>query len=123
MEFALRETKIKDAETELKDLQTKNAAFPAELEKVVASAVKATTEKLKAEFGFEKELTAMQLAGELKLREQTIETLHSKIKDLEISIKELSQKTSTAEASVKDIAIKAIESSSKLQFIEKPKEV
>jgi hypothetical protein len=122
-EFAVRETKIKDAEAELKDLQSKNASFPAELEKAVATAVKASSEKLKAEFGFEKELTAMQVAGELKLKEQTIGTLQAKIKDLEISIKDLSQKTSTAEASVKDIAIKAIESSSKLQFVEKPKEV
>ena len=122
-EFALRETKIKEAEAELKDLQTKNAAFPDELEKAVAIAVKATSEKLQAEFGFEKELNAMQVAGELKLKAQTIETLQAKIKDLENTIKELSQKTSTAEASVKDIAIKAIESSSKLQFVEKPKEV
>ena len=60
--------------------------------------------------------------GELKLKDQTVETLKSKIKDIEASIKEMSQKAVTAESNVKDIAIKAIESSSKSYFIEKTKE-
>jgi len=122
-EFTERETKIKDAETELKVLKTRNDAFPLELEKALDTAIKTTTEKMKVAFGFEKDLTAMQVSGEIKLKEHTIATLQAKIKDLEISIKELSQKTSTAEASVKDIAIKAIESSSKLQLVEKSKEI
>ncbi len=121
-EFADREAKINNAETELAELKAKSQTFPAEMEKAVAAAVKSITDKLQAEFRFEKELNAKQVEGEMKLREQTIQTLQAKIGDMEASMKELSQKTVTAEASVKDIAIKAIESSAKLQLVEKSKE-
>jgi hypothetical protein len=122
-EFAEREVKIKEAEAELKELRTRNAAFPADLEKAVNASVLATTEKLQTTFRFEKELSEKEALGELKLKEQIIETLKSKIKDMEINMKELSQKTATSEASVKDIAIKAIESTSKPYFVEKTREV
>ena len=119
---AERETNLKIAENELADLRKKNEAFPAELEKAVAQAVKTATEKTETVFRFEKELREKEVAGELKLKEQTIQTLSSKIKDLENSLKELSQKTVTAESSVKDIAMKAIEHSSKPYFIKKQKD-
>jgi len=121
-EFSLREAAVKMAETELNDLRQKTLAFPKELEKVVEAAVKATTDRLEMEYRFNKELTAKQNEGEIKLRDQIIETLRSKIKDLETSLKELSQKTATAESTVKDIAMKAIESSTKLQIIDKDRE-
>lgn len=122
-EFASREAQIKNAESELAELKARNEAFPAEMEKAVSAAVKNVTEKLKTEYGFEKELTAKQVEGDLKLKDQTILTLQSKIKDMELTIKELTAKANTAEASVKDIAIKAIESSSKIQLVEKSKEI
>lgn len=121
-EFAERETNINNAEAELKELRTKNAAFPAEQEKAVQAAIKATTEKLETTFRFEKELKEKETSGELKLRDQIIETLKVKIKDMETSLKEFSQKAVAAESSVKDIAMKAIENSSKPYFIEKSKE-
>ena len=122
-EFAEREVKIKESEAELKELRTRNAAFPADLEKAVNASVLTVTEKLETTFRFEKELREKEALGELKLKEQIIETLKSKIKDMEINMKELSQKTATSEASVKDIAIKAIESTSKPYFVEKTREV
>jgi hypothetical protein len=122
-EFAEREVKILEAEAELKELRTRNSAFPSDLEKAVNTAVLAVTEKLETTFRFEKELREKESQGELKLKEQIIETLKSKIKDMEITMKELSQKTVTSEASVKDIAIKAIESTSKPYFVEKTREV
>ena len=121
-EFATREAQIKNAESELAELKVRTEAFPAELEKAMSAAVKNATEKLKAEYGFERELTAKQMEGDLKLKEQSIQTLQSKIKDMELTMKELTTKANTAEASVKDIAIKAIESSSKIQLVEKSKE-
>ncbi len=121
-EFAERETKIREAEAELKELRTRSAAFPSELKNAVDSAIADTTEKLETQFRFEKELRERETSGELKLKDQTIETLKNKIKDMEASLKELSQKAVTAEASVKDIAIKAIESSSKPYFVEKTKD-
>jgi hypothetical protein len=121
-DVAERETNLKLAEIELKELRLKNAAFPVELEKALQSAVKLATEKLETTFNFQKELTEKEVSGELKLKDQIIQTLNSKIKDLETSLKELAQKTVTAEVSVKDIAMKAIEHSSKPYFIEKQKE-
>ena len=121
-EFTEREARVKEAETELNELRAKAAAFPAELEKAIGSAIKTTTEKLETTFRFEKELKEKETMGELKLKDQTIETLKNRIKELEVTIKEMSQKTITAEANVKDIAIKAIESSSKPYFIEKSKD-
>ncbi|MBW8332192.1 MAG: hypothetical protein K0M40_09245 [Prolixibacteraceae bacterium] len=122
LEIAQREAQVVAAENELKELRTKNAAFPAEIEKAVATAVKLATEKLQSEFRFEKELNAKQTEGELKLKEQTIETLKSKIKDMEALVNEASKKATTAEISVKDIAMKAIESSGKMQLISNPRE-
>lgn len=119
-EFAEREAQIQEAEAELKELRIKNAAFPAELEKTVNSAVKSTSEKLEVRFGFEKELREKETEGQLRLKEQIVETLYGKIKDLETIVKDLSQKAVTAETSVKDIAIRAIESSSKSYFSDKP---
>ncbi len=122
-EFTEREAKVKETENELNELRTKAAAFPSELEKAVSSSIKTTTEKLETTFRFEKELKEKETTGELKLKDQIIETLRNKIKDMEASLKELSQKTVTAEANVKDIAIKAIESSStKPYLIEKNKD-
>lgn len=121
-EYAEREASLKAAEKELQELRAKNVAFPTELEKAVAAAVKANTEKLQAEFKFATDLRAKETDGELKLRDQIIDTLKAKIKDLEIFTKELTQKTATAESSVKDIAIKAIESSGKMHYFEKAKE-
>jgi hypothetical protein len=121
-EFSAREAAVKAAEAELNDLRQRAAVFPKELDKSVGEAVKANTEKLEMEFRFSKELTAKQNEGEIKLRDQIIETLKSKIKDIETNLKELSQKTITAETTVKDIAMKAIESSVKLQIIDKSRD-
>jgi len=107
----------------VKEISVLKVALSTALEKAVEAAVKSATEKLKTEYRFEKELTAKQTEGDLKLKTQTIETLLGKIIDLETNIKELSQKAITAESSVKDIAIKAIESSSKMHFIEKAKDL
>ena len=122
LEIAQREAQVVAAENELKELRTKNAAFPTEIDKAVAAAVKLATEKLQSEFRFEKELNAKQTEGELKLKEQTIETLKSKIKDMEALVNEASKKATTAEISVKDIAMKAIESSGKMQLISNSRE-
>jgi len=115
--------RLKNAESELAELKSPKRSISGRDGKAVSAAVKNVTEKLKTEYGFEKELTAKQVEGDLKLKEQTILTLQSKIKDMELTIKELTAKANTAEASVKDIAIKAIESSSKIQLVEKSKEI
>jgi hypothetical protein len=121
-EIASREAEVVSAENELKELRAKTAAFPSEIEKAVATTVKSATDKLHAEFRFEKELTAKQTEGDIKLKEQIIDTLKSKINDMDAIISELSKKAVTAETSVKDIAMKAIESSGKMQLISNSRE-
>lgn len=121
-EISEREARVVAAEAELSDLRKKAETFPKELEKAVAVAEKAVSEKLTTKYEFEKQLTARQTEGELKLKDQAISTLQAKIKDLETLNKELSGKAVTAEASVKDIAIKAIENSRKLQIIDKTRD-
>ncbi len=122
-DFAERELNIKQAESELNELRKKNAAFPAELEKAVKAAVENAIEKLETQFSFQKELREREVSGELKLKTQIIETLQSKIKDMEASLKDYAQKAMSAEASVKDIALRAIDSSAKSFYPEKNKEV
>ena len=121
-EFRERTAKIEEAEAELNELRKKNAEFPKELERAVNAAVKETSDKLNTEHKFEIKLRDKEVEGELKLKDQTIGALSSKIKEIEASIKEMSQKTATAESSVKDIAMKAIESASKPYYFEKKKE-
>lgn len=121
-EFAEREANIKLAEKELEELRTKSKAFPAEQDKAIAAAVKANTEKLQAEFKYATDIKAKEMEGEIKLRDQIIETLKAKIKDIEALNKEMAQKSATAETNVKEIAIKAIESSGKMHFFEKTRE-
>jgi len=118
-EMAEREANVLANETELKDLRTRAANFPKELDAAVTNTNKTVSEMLKREFKFETELSAKQNEGELKLKDQTIVTLQSKIKDIETSLKELSAKASTAEATSKDIAMKAIDSARKVHIIEK----
>jgi hypothetical protein len=116
-EFAERKAAIEEAEAELHELRKKAQAFPAELEKAVADAVAATTEKLETTHQFDMKLREKEVEGELKLKDQIIAALNSKIKEMENSFKEMSEKTRRAESSVNDIALKAIESSSSKPFV------
>jgi len=116
-EFAERKAAIEEAEAELNELRKKNQTFPAELEKAVNDAIKATTEKLETAHQFEIKLREKEVDGELKLKDQTISALNAKIKEMETSMKDMSAKTAKAETSVKDIALKAIESSSVKPFV------
>ena len=115
-EIASREAEVISAENELKELRSKTSAFPEEMKKAVADAVKSVTERLQLDFKFEKELTAKQTEGEINLKDQIIETLRSKIKDMDGIISDMSKKNVVAETSVKEIAMKAIESSGKMQL-------
>lgn len=121
-EISEREKAVSAAEKELNELRLKVTGFPKEIEKAILDTTTRITEKLMSEHKYQSDLLAKHNEGELKLKDQTISTLLSKIKDLETNIKELNQKALVAEAGVKDIAMKAIESSSKVQIIEKTKD-
>lgn len=120
-EFAEREKAILEKEKEYKVLKQASDNFPKELEKAVQQAKSELEASLKSEFKYEKDLKAKESEGLISLKDLQITTLENKIKEMEVQIKVLGQKSETSEKSVKDIAIKAIESSHKVQFVEKEK--
>ena len=115
-----REEAVALREKEFSQLLARVKQFEDDLAKAVKEAEQNATNRLKTQFGFEKELLLKEHEGLLKLKEQTIQTLENRIKEQESYIKQLTQKTELADRSVKDIAIKAIESSAKVQLFESP---
>jgi hypothetical protein len=117
-EMTERELNILSKESELNDFRNQVTKFPQELDRAIKQAVKDNSDKLLQQFEVEKKLLLKETETEIKLKDQSIQTLDLKVKDLENSIKQLTLKSETAEKTVKDIAIKAIESSGKVQVYE-----
>jgi hypothetical protein len=118
-EIKLREQALASAEKELTDLRINAEKFPAELEKAVQSAVKETSAQLEKDHKFEKQLTQKEHENNMKLRSQQIESLQTRIKDLESQLKQAYIKTESAESNTKEITLKAIQSSGQIRIIEK----
>lgn len=118
-EINAREQSVSAAEKELADLRVKAENFPSELEKAVQSAIKNTSAQLEKDHKFEKQLLLKDHEGEIKLKSQQIESLLSKIKDLEIQLKQAYSKAENAESNSKEITLKAIQSSGQIKIIEK----
>jgi len=119
-ELLAREESITSKESEFTLLRQKVNTFPGEIEKVVAESEKRISDQLTTKYQYEKELTLKDHEGLIKLKDQIIQTLETRIKELEAQMKALNLKTDAADKSVKDIAIKAIESSAKVQLVETP---
>ncbi len=107
-------------EQEFVALTARVTRFDEDLSKAIKDAEKNASDKLKTQYGFEKELLLAEHEGVVKLKDQTILTLENRIKEQDGYIKQLTLKTEQADRSVKDIAIKAIESSAKVQLFETP---
>jgi hypothetical protein len=118
-EINAREQSVAAAENELAILRTKAQSFPAELEKAVQTSIKETTDRLEKEHKYEKQLLLKDHEGELKLRNQQVESLQAKIKDLESQIKQAYAKAENAENNSKEITLKAIQASGQIKIIEK----
>ncbi len=118
-EFSSREHIIAAAEKELTELRTKADKFPAEMETAVNNTIKETTARLEKDHKFERQLILKDHEGELKLKNQQIESLLTKIKDLEIQLKQAYNKADNAESNTKEITLKAIQSSGQIKIIEK----
>lgn len=123
-EMAEREAKLKKAETELLELRKKDEEFPIILEKEVKKAQQETEKTLKQQYDFEKQLSDNKIIGEQKLKDQTIKTLETKIKDLEALLRQLTIKSDASEENVKQMALKALETTGKERVVtvEKKKE-
>ncbi len=122
-EFAERGKAILDKEKEFAEIKNASEQFPKELEKAVREAIAELQTKLTLEFKYEKDLSEKETEGLINLKDLQIATLQNKIKEMESQLKSTSQKAEISEKSVKDIALKAIESSAKIQVVEKEKVV
>jgi len=115
----VREQTVAAAEKELAELRLKAESFPSELEKAVQEAINETTARLDKDYKFEKQLLLKDHEGEIKLKNQQIESLMAKIKDLELQLKQAYSKAENAENNSKEITLKAIQSSGQIKIIEK----
>lgn len=118
-EFAEREKSIVETEAEYAALKKAAEQFPKELEKAIQNAKAEVEKSLTTQFKYEKNLTAIETAGLIKLKDLQVSSLENKIKEMEERIKELGQKADTSEKSLKDIALKAIERSNRVHVVEK----
>jgi hypothetical protein len=118
-EINTREQAIAAAEKELTELRLKAEKFPNDLENTVQAALKESTLRLEKENKFEKQLLLKDHEGEMKLKNQQIESLMSRIKDLEVQLKQAYTKAENAESNTKEITLKAIQSSGQIKIIEK----
>lgn len=121
-EIKSREQAVIEAEQELIDLRTKAASYPKLLEQSIKEAVTESTEKLQTTYKYETQLKAKEYESDVKLRDQDIANLKSKIKDLEIQLVQFATKADQADKSAKDIAIKAIESSQNIRVVERTRD-
>jgi chromosome segregation ATPase len=102
-EIAERKQTVKAVEDELKDLHNQVGKHPEIMDKALKNKEQEVTSKLQTQYKFEKELFKKESDGELRLRDQTITALQSKIKDLDNLINQLYQKVDNADKNVKDI--------------------
>jgi len=119
IEISSREQIVASAEKELTELRSKAEKFPAEMEKAIQASIKETTAYFDKEHKFDKQLVLKDHDGEMKLKNQQIESLQARIKDLEIQLKQAYTKAENSENNTKEITIKAIQSSGQIKIIEK----
>jgi hypothetical protein len=118
-EIKTRELSVAAAEKELTELRLKAEKYPAELEKAVQAAMKETTAQLEKDHKIDRQLILKDHEGDLKLKNQQVESLMARIKDLEAQLKQAYAKAESAENNTKEITLRAIQSSGQIKIIEK----
>ena len=81
------------------------------MQEVQTKAVQETEERLNREHRFAFDLAQKETEGQLRLKDQQIELLQQKIKEIETQLKEAGVKVANSEETVRDIALRAIDSS------------
>src|SRR3989344_5732657 len=82
-ELAARAEELKKQETELADLREKVSAFPNQMEKQIAEAVKQANAETKREFDFEKKMLQQKFDSDIRLLNQQLIATQNQIKTLE----------------------------------------
>jgi hypothetical protein len=112
-EFSQRERSLAAAEGELRDLRSRAAGFPQELESVVAREVKAAVDRVTQEAAAVLRLTKKEFEGERNVLQARIEALEEKAKEQVANLTRLNQQLEKAYGQVQQIAVKAVEGSAK----------
>ena len=115
-EVSSRELNLKNTEAELAELRKNSTEFPAKLEKALKDKEAEVSKQLQTKYGFDIQLIEKQNEADIRLKDQTINSLQEKIKEQQEQLKEYADKANRAEANVKDIAVKAIENASKIRM-------
>ena len=99
------------AEAEVEGLRQLSESLYTRMQEVESRAIKATEERLEREHRFKFDLAQKETEGQLRLKDQQIELLQQKIKEIETQLREAGLKVSTSEETVRDIALRTIDSS------------
>ena len=111
-ELEKREADFTNKEQILLTLQAQVNAFPEQLIQKVKEAEEKLQDQLLQQHGFESQLKDKEYQGILKLYEQQVSSLETKIKEQEFLLKELMNKTDQAMQQVQLIACRALDASS-----------
>ncbi len=107
-----REKAIAEREKQFSDLQRTVEEYPKQLDKAIHEATVKVRSELELQHKHEIELRDREIEGDRKLQKQTIDTLQTKIKEMEEQIKRLTLQSDEARKQVNGLALKALESAS-----------
>lgn len=110
-DLSKRVAEIKDKEEEYKGLKIEISELPNTIKAAVEAAEATLREKLSTQHSFEAQLKHQEYENNLKVNEQCIYYLETKIKEQELLIKDLTKKADSAAEQVQAIACRALDTS------------
>jgi hypothetical protein len=116
-QLAERERAVAAREDELKQFQTRADAFPAELDKAVAKAVKEALDRQQAAAKNREDLLQKEFDGERKAMTMRVQSLEKNAQEQQAVAERLSAQLEAAYQKVQDIAVKAIQGSADLKTL------
>lgn len=116
-EFSERENAIKIQEEELNELRSKVALFPEKLMKSIADAKSKLKQELEMEYKYKIDLREKEYEGQLRLLQQTITSLETKVNEYENRIEALNNRTNKLNAQTQEVALKALDRGAQNQFM------
>ena len=111
-ELSAREASVVAAETELGELRSKVASFPAELSNAVERAGREALQQAEARARLEEQLRSKEVEGDKRVAELKITALEETVKRQLAQIEALTRKLEESNVQVQAIAVKAIEGAS-----------
>ena len=112
-----RETSVAGRESHMKDLEETVAAFPRELEKNIAKAVKDTSDRLNEMAERNEAYIKIEAEGRNNVLQMKIDSLQGTVTEQAKQLAEINERLEKAYSKVQDIAVKAIEGSANKQTL------